>query len=119
MYIHHVYTSCIYIMYIHNVCTSYIYIYDFEIKCTSYFSRYISFDFNSGTELKIFFQDVVFPPSWANVYITFHNICGSGYGLRTTTCHKKLVDIGKGMFPVKKFSLCQLNYMENTTMSLR
>ena len=45
--------------------------------------------------------DVAFLPSRASFSTTFHEDCGIGESLRTTTCPKIVVGASKGMLPVR------------------
>ena len=54
---------------------------------------------------------------WNLFFYHISNDCGRGESFGTTTCLKAVVDVSKGMFPVKYFRsnkafLCLLNFME-------
>ena len=48
--------------------------------------------------------DVVFLPSQASFFTTFHQNCGTVYVLEMTTCLNRIVHVNKGMLAVKMFS---------------
>ena len=57
------------------------------------------------------FQDVAFLFSRASFSTTFPQNCDGGESLRTTTCHKNVVGVSKGMLPVKTSSLRSPTFM--------
>ena len=76
------------------------------------------------SQLLMGFQYVAFLPSRASFFSTFLKNCDGVVSLGTTTYHKTVVGVSKGMLPVKYFrpnkasSFCQSNFMEIIRLSI-